>query len=124
MNTLDEPAAHLIEDNVALPEDMFSSYPSYLFYETAHFPPLAVMLLVTTGLVSLLVFFHDSYRSTLFYVFSSLVSVPLLVRSLILYCRKQVRDHDFDTELLLEVITRKPVYIRSWTMAYTVLRSP
>ncbi|CAI4037123.1 hypothetical protein SMKI_01G0820 [Saccharomyces mikatae IFO 1815] len=108
MNTLDEPAAHLIEDNVALPEDMFSSYLGYLFYELAHFPPFILMLLVTTSLVSLLVFFHDSYRSTFFYVFSSLVSGFLLQGTLIVFCDESVRDHEFDTKLLVEVITRKP----------------
>ncbi|KAM3170909.1 ULP1-interacting protein 3 [Saccharomyces cerevisiae] len=29
MDTLDEPSAHLIEENVALPEDTFSSHLSY-----------------------------------------------------------------------------------------------
>ena len=33
MDTLDEPSAHLIEENVALPEDTFSSHLSYVLYE-------------------------------------------------------------------------------------------
>ncbi|CAH1828122.1 unnamed protein product [Saccharomyces cerevisiae] len=42
LDTSNEPSAHLIEENVALPEDTFRSYLSYWIYDILHYKPFTI----------------------------------------------------------------------------------
>ena len=70
LDTLDEPSAHLIEENVALPEDTFNSYRSYILNEIARCKPLMIMFLIAVCLVLLITFFHDIKGILVFLVIS------------------------------------------------------
>ncbi|CAI4242607.1 CQI_4a_G0000840.mRNA.1.CDS.1 [Saccharomyces cerevisiae] len=121
LDTLNEPSAHLIEENVALPKEIFSSYWSYVPYEMARYKPIVIVLLLNVCLVLLFLFFHDGVVSILFYVFSLLFSLPML------YCSYEeftipIQNLDFEINLLVEVVKRKPaVKGREWrTIAYNM----
>ncbi|CAD6595223.1 AMH_1a_G0000750.mRNA.1.CDS.1 [Saccharomyces cerevisiae] len=121
LDTSNEPSAHLIEENVALPEEIFSSYFSYLLYEMAHCKPVMITFLLNTCLVLLFLFFHDSPSTILFYIYSLLIFVPML-GAFIKRSRAPIQNQDFEAELLVEVIKRKPaVRGKEWrTITYNM----
>ncbi|CAI4238676.1 BAL_1a_G0000760.mRNA.1.CDS.1 [Saccharomyces cerevisiae] len=121
LDTSNEPSAHLIEENVALPEDTFRSYLSYWIYDILHYKPVVITFLLNTCLVLLFLFFHDSVVSILFYVFSLLFCLPMLGASVGEFT-KPIRNQDFEINLLVEVIKRKPaVRGKEWrTITYNM----
>ncbi|CAI4240771.1 AMM_1a_G0000900.mRNA.1.CDS.1 [Saccharomyces cerevisiae] len=121
LDTSNEPSAHLIEENVALPEEIFHSYFSYLLYEMAHCKPVMITFLLNTCLVLLFLFFHDSPSTILFYIYSLLIFVPML-GAFIKRSRAPIQNQDFEAELLVEVIKRKPaVRGKEWrTITYNM----
>ncbi|CAI4240130.1 CQS_1a_G0000780.mRNA.1.CDS.1 [Saccharomyces cerevisiae] len=122
LDALNEPSAHLIEENVALPEDIFSSYWSYLLYELAHYKPTMFAIVITVSLILLLVFFYDKDTCLTFSV-TSLTSVcPLVSLICILKFNDQTGDVGFKVKLLMEIITRKPaVEGKEWrTITYNM----
>ncbi|CAI4244881.1 CCT_1a_G0000770.mRNA.1.CDS.1 [Saccharomyces cerevisiae] len=120
MNTLDEPSAHLIEENVALPEDTFSSHLSYVLYEIAHCKPIMFMIIIIVSLFSLIVLFHDNDECTVILVISLLVaSMALLVVAAFTF-GKAITEQEFMIKLLAEVIARKPAGKEWGTVAYNM----
>nr|CAI6384577.1 AEL_HP1_G0000750.mRNA.1.CDS.1 [Saccharomyces cerevisiae] len=121
LDTSNEPSAHLIEENVALPKEIFNSYRSYILNEIARCKPLMIMFLIPVCLVLLITFFHDSFVSTFFYVFSLLFSLPMLYYSYEEFTIP-IQNLDFEAELLVEVIKRKPaVRGKEWrTITYNM----
>ncbi|CAI4054670.1 DUP/COS family protein SKDI_01G0880 [Saccharomyces kudriavzevii IFO 1802] len=123
LDARNEPSAHLIEENVALPEDMFKSYWSYLLYEVVRYKPIMVFVLIKVSLILFGVIFHDNEDcvgfSMLFLFFTLLISIyPVTLFWL------RVNDRDFEIELLVEVIARKPaVKGKEWrTITYKMNR--
>ncbi|CAI4243452.1 CRB_1a_G0000830.mRNA.1.CDS.1 [Saccharomyces cerevisiae] len=108
LDTLNEPSAHLIEKNVALPKDIFRSYLSYWIYEIAHYTPVMILSLVIGVLVLLIIFFNDNeacvFNSAIL-AFTSLVGLLIILGD---GNPKLVSRRNFRTELLVDVITRKP----------------
>ncbi|CAD6625815.1 XXYS1_4_G0035010.mRNA.1.CDS.1 [Saccharomyces cerevisiae] len=121
LDTSNEPSAHLIEENVALPEDTFRSYLSYWIYDILHYKPVVITFLLNTCLVLLFLFFHDSVVSILFYASSLLFSLPMLYYSYEEFTIP-IQNLDFEINLLVEVVKRKPaVKGREWrTIAYNM----
>ncbi|CAI4476274.1 CEI_1a_G0019370.mRNA.1.CDS.1 [Saccharomyces cerevisiae] len=120
MDTLDEPSAHLIEENVALPEDTFSSHLSYVLYEIAHCKPIMFMIIIIVSLISLIVLFHDNDGCTVILVMSLLVaSMALLVVAAFTF-GKAITEQEFMIKLLAEVIARKPAGKEWGTVAYNM----
>ncbi|CAI4054658.1 DUP/COS family protein SKDI_01G0840 [Saccharomyces kudriavzevii IFO 1802] len=120
LDTLSEPNAHLIEENVALPEDIFNSYWSYLLYEVFHYKRLTFLFLAIGILVFLIIFSHN--------LACVLVSVLLLIACFIIGLQiatsggffEPISHQDFILELLVEVIARKPAG-KGWrTIAYNM----
>ncbi|PTN15594.1 DUP240 family protein [Saccharomyces cerevisiae] len=102
MDTLDEPSAHLIEENVALPEDTFSSHLSYVLYEIAHCKPIMFMIIIIVSLISLIVLFHDNDECTVILMISLLVaSMALLVVAAFTF-GKAITEQEFMIKLLVE----------------------
>ncbi|CAI4929899.1 CGH_3_HP_G0040650.mRNA.1.CDS.1 [Saccharomyces cerevisiae] len=122
LDTSNEPSAHLIEENVALPEEIFHSYLSYILYEMVHYIPIVIIFLLNVCLVLLFLFFHDGPGTILFYVFSLFCSLPMLVASVGEFIMKPIRNQDFKINLLVEVIKRKPaVKGKEWrTITYNM----
>ncbi|CAI4243905.1 CEI_1a_G0000640.mRNA.1.CDS.1 [Saccharomyces cerevisiae] len=122
LDTSNEPSAHLIEENVALPKEIFYSYWSYVLYEMARYKLIVIVLLLNVCLVLLFLFFHDSVVSILFYVFSLLFSLPMLGASVGEFIMKPIQNQDFEINLLVEVIKRKPaVKGKEWrTITYNM----
>ncbi|CAI4244500.1 ADE_G0000810.mRNA.1.CDS.1 [Saccharomyces cerevisiae] len=120
LDTLSEPSAHLIEENVALPEDIFSSYWSYLFHEVLHNIVIMIMFSVNVCLALLFLFFPHR-KVHFFYVLSWVVSGFILLVSSIVFT-KPINDQDFKINLLIEVIARKPaVKGKEWrTITYNM----
>ncbi|CAI4912970.1 CRE_collapsed_G0000780.mRNA.1.CDS.1 [Saccharomyces cerevisiae] len=120
LDTLSEPSAHLIEENVALPEDIFSSYWSYLFHEVLHNIVIMIMFSVNVCLALLFLFFPHK-KVHFFYVLSWVVSGFILLVSSIVFT-KPINDQDFKINLLIEVIARKPaVKGKEWrTITYNM----
>ncbi|CAI4244257.1 CCC_1a_G0000820.mRNA.1.CDS.1 [Saccharomyces cerevisiae] len=108
LDTLNEPSAHLIEKNVALPKDIFRSYLSYWIYEIARYTPVMILSLVIGVLVLLIIFFNDNEACLAFSVPFLLIFSVILVLVLILRFGPQISDEDFKCKLLMEIITRKP----------------
>ncbi|CAD6595239.1 HN1_G0049360.mRNA.1.CDS.1 [Saccharomyces cerevisiae] len=108
LDTLNEPSAHLIEKNVALPKDIFRSYLSYWIYEIARYTPVMILSLVIGVLVLLIIFFNDNeacvFNSAIL-AFTSLVVLLIILGD---GNPKLVSRRNFRTELLVDVITRKP----------------
>ncbi|CAI4243522.1 CCQ_1a_G0000820.mRNA.1.CDS.1 [Saccharomyces cerevisiae] len=108
LDTLNEPSAHLIEKNVALPKDIFRSYLSYWIYEIARYTPVMILSLVIGVLVLLIIFFNDNeacvFNSAIL-AFTSLVGLLIILGD---GNPKLVSRRNFRTELLVDVITRKP----------------
>ncbi|CAI4240456.1 AIG_G0000790.mRNA.1.CDS.1 [Saccharomyces cerevisiae] len=121
LDTLDEPSAHLIEENVALPKEIFSSYWSYVLYEMAHYKLIVIVLLLNVCLVLLFLFFHDGVLTILFYSLSLIFCLPMLGASVGEFT-KPIRNQDFEINLLVEVIKRKPaVRGKEWrTITYNM----
>ncbi|CAI4839042.1 CLL_collapsed_G0000780.mRNA.1.CDS.1 [Saccharomyces cerevisiae] len=121
LDTLDEPSAHLIEENVALPKEIFSSYWSYVLYEMAHYKLIVIVLLLNVCLVLLFLFFHDGVLTILFYLLSLIFCLPMLGASVGKFT-KPIRNQDFEINLLVEVIKRKPaVRGKEWrTITYNM----
>ncbi|CAI4671000.1 ADE_G0038390.mRNA.1.CDS.1 [Saccharomyces cerevisiae] len=107
LDVLNEPSAHLIEENVALPEDTFRSYWSYLLYEMAHYKPIIFMTPITASLILSIVLFHDIPGILTFSVISLLLSIIILLISIGTFAAG-TWDKDSKVKLLLEVIARKP----------------
>ncbi|CAI4468701.1 CLN_G0019820.mRNA.1.CDS.1 [Saccharomyces cerevisiae] len=107
LDTSNEPSAHLIEENVALPEDTFRSYLSYWIYDILHYKPVVITFLLNTCLVLLFLFFHDSVVSIFFYTSSLLFSLPMLYYSYEEFTIP-IQNLDFEINLLVEVVKRKP----------------
>ncbi|AJO97155.1 Mst28p [Saccharomyces cerevisiae YJM1402] len=107
-DSLDEPGAYLIEENVALPKDIFRSYLSYWIYEIARYTPVMILSLVIGVLVLLIIFFNDNeacvFNSAIL-AFTSLVGLLIILGD---GNPKLVSRRNFRTELLVDVITRKP----------------
>ncbi|CAI4243171.1 BDM_1a_G0000780.mRNA.1.CDS.1 [Saccharomyces cerevisiae] len=82
LDTLNEPSAHLIEKNVALPKDIFRSYLSYWIYEIARYTPVIILSLVIGVLVLLIIFFNDNeacvFNSAIL-AFTSLVGLLIIL---------------------------------------------
>nr|CAI6459121.1 CFF_HP1_G0000750.mRNA.1.CDS.1 [Saccharomyces cerevisiae] len=108
LDTLNEPSAQLIEENVALPKDIFRSYLSYWIYEIARYTPVMILSLVIGVLVLLIIFFNDNeacvFNSAIL-AFTSLVGLLIILGD---GNPKLVSRRNFRTELLVDVITRKP----------------
>lgn len=51
------PTAHLIEENIVLPKDMFNSYGSYLLNEVLHSKSIMFFVLIIVGLIFINCFF-------------------------------------------------------------------
>ncbi len=99
--------AQLIEKNVALPKDIFRSYLSYCIYDMLRYKPIMVPGAVSVGSVLSIVFLHDNIACV---VISAVLAGISLFALMIVgdgYL-KPVSRRDFETELLVEVITRKP----------------
>lgn len=99
--------AQLIEKNVALPKDIFRSYLSYCIYDMLRYKPIMVPRAVSVGSVLSIVFLHDNIACV---VISAVLAGISLFALMIVgdgYL-KPVSRRDFETELLVEVITRKP----------------
>ncbi|CAI4240720.1 CFF_collapsed_G0000800.mRNA.1.CDS.1 [Saccharomyces cerevisiae] len=119
-DSLDEPSAYLIEENVALPKDIFHSYLSYWIYEAAHCTPVMFLSLVIGVLISIIILFHDNKNCVG-------VSVGFLVTFFIIFgCVLggifgiPICDRDFKIKLLGETIARRPAG-REWrTVAYNM----
>ena len=107
-DSLDEPGAYLIEENVALPKDIFHSYLSYWIYEAAHCTPVMLLSLVIGVLISIIILFHDNENCVGVSVGFLLIFSGILVIVLILRFGPQISDEDFKCKLLMEIITRKP----------------
>ncbi|CAD6595233.1 HLJ1_G0049610.mRNA.1.CDS.1 [Saccharomyces cerevisiae] len=108
LDTLNEPSAHLIEKNVALPKDIFRSYLSYWIYEIARYTPVIILSLVIAVLVLLIIFFNDNEPcvfNSAYYAYLSLVGLLIILGD---GNPKLVSRRNFRTELLVDVITRKP----------------
>ncbi|CAI4910163.1 CGH_3_HP_G0017860.mRNA.1.CDS.1 [Saccharomyces cerevisiae] len=108
LDTLNEPSAHLIEKNVALPKDIFRSYLSYWIYEIARYTPVMILSLVIGVLVLLIIFFNDNEAcvfNSAYYAYLSLVVLLIILGD---GNPKLVSRRNFRTELLVDVITRKP----------------
>ena len=124
LDTLNEPSAHLIEKNVALPKDIFRSYLSYWIYEIARYTPVMILSLVIGVLVLLIIFFNDNeacvFNSAIL-AFTSLVGLLIILGD---GNPKLVSRRNFRTELLVDVITRKPaVEGKEWrTITYNMNR--
>ncbi|AJO97813.1 Prm9p [Saccharomyces cerevisiae YJM1444] len=108
LDALNEPSAHLIVENVALPEDTFRSYWSYLLYEMAHYKPTMFTIVITVSLILLLVFFHDKETCVLVSMLLLILMCPLISMAAIIAFNHQTGDIDFKVKLLMEIITRKP----------------
>lgn len=121
LDTLSQLEAHLIEDNVALPEDVFSSYPSYLLYELASYKPTMSIFMVLMILISLTVVFRENFACFIIFL-ASIVLICCL--SPVAFCpfEEQISEELYQIKLLLEVITRKPaVRGREWrTITYNM----
>ncbi|CAD6595235.1 AMH_1a_G0000760.mRNA.1.CDS.1 [Saccharomyces cerevisiae] len=107
-DSLDEPSAYLIEENVALPKDIFGSYLSYWIYEIARYTPVMILSLVIGVLVLLIIFFNDNEAcvfNSAYFAFLSLVVLLIILGD---GNPKLVSRRNFRTELLVDVITRKP----------------
>ncbi|CAI4468925.1 CLN_G0019830.mRNA.1.CDS.1 [Saccharomyces cerevisiae] len=108
LDTSNEPSAHLIEKNVALPKDIFRSYLSYWIYEIARYTPVMILSLVIGVLVLLIIFFNDNEAcvfNSAYYAYLSLVVLLIILGD---GNPKLVSRRNFRTELLVDVITRKP----------------
>ncbi|AJR99275.1 Prm8p [Saccharomyces cerevisiae YJM1418] len=108
LDTSNEPSAQLIEENVALPKDIFRSYLSYWVYEAAHCTPVMFSSLVIGVLISIIILFHDNENCVGVSVGFLLIFSGILVIVLILRFGPQISDEDFKCKLLMEIITRKP----------------
>ncbi|CAI4243085.1 BDM_1a_G0000770.mRNA.1.CDS.1 [Saccharomyces cerevisiae] len=120
MDTLDEPSAHLIEENVALPEDTFSSHLSYVLYEIAHCKPIMFMIIIIVSLISLIVLFHDNDGCTVILVMSLIVASMALMVVAAFTFGKAITEQEFMIKLLVEVIARKPAGKEWGTVAYNM----
>nr|CAI6459058.1 CFF_HP1_G0000730.mRNA.1.CDS.1 [Saccharomyces cerevisiae] len=107
LDTLDEPSAHLIEENVALPKEIFSSYWSYVLNEIARCKPLMIMFLIPVCLVLLITFFHDIKGILVFLVISLILSIIILLIGITAFVSETLNKGSI-IKLLVEVITRKP----------------
>ncbi|CAI4054661.1 uncharacterized protein SKDI_01G0850 [Saccharomyces kudriavzevii IFO 1802] len=121
LDTLSQLEAHLIEDNVALPEDIFSSYPSYLLYELAHYKPTMSLFMVLMILISLTVVFRENFTCLVIFL-ASIVLICCLSPVALCPFEEQISEELYQIKLLLEVITRKPaVRGREWrTITYNM----
>ncbi|CAI4240641.1 AMM_1a_G0000870.mRNA.1.CDS.1 [Saccharomyces cerevisiae] len=122
LDTSNEPSAHLIEENVALPKEIFYSYWSYVLYEMARYKLIVIVLLLNVCLVLLFLFFHDGVLTILFYLLSLLFCLPMLGASVGEFIMKPIQNQDFEINLLVEVIKRKPaVKGKEWrTITYNM----
>ena len=117
MDTLDEPSAHLIEENVALPEDTFSSHLSYVLYEIAHCKPIMFMIIIIVSLISLIVLFHDNDGCTVILVMSLIVaSVALVVVAAVTF-GKAITALEFMIMVVVEGGARAPAGRAGGTVA-------
>ncbi|QHS71451.1 DUP/COS family protein SPAR_A00750 [Saccharomyces paradoxus] len=104
----------------SLPEDTFSSYWSYLLYELAHYKPTLILFLIVVSLLSLIVLYRNNEVCVG-------VSVVLI---LLCFCssgviigegfEKPITHEDFETNLSVEVIVRKPAGKEWGTVAYNM----
>lgn len=106
LDTLSEPSAPLITENVALPKDIFKFRLSYLLYEIAHYTLTMISLMIPVVSVLLALTFH--YDAV--YVVASVLCFLDLFFSIfaLIYFNESISDRGFKTKLLLEVIARKP----------------
>ncbi|EHN03475.1 YCR007C-like protein [Saccharomyces cerevisiae x Saccharomyces kudriavzevii VIN7] len=104
LDTLSEPNASLIGENITLPKDSFNSYLYYLLYEMAHYKPTIVCFLVTVISILMIVVFHNILLCDIAF---GLLNLSFFVYALIEF-NDSVSDEEFKIKLLLEVITRKP----------------
>ncbi|CAI4242871.1 CCQ_1a_G0000790.mRNA.1.CDS.1 [Saccharomyces cerevisiae] len=100
LDTSNEPSAQLIEENVALPKDIFRSYLSYWIYEGAHSKPIMIMFLASVILISL----------TNFRVYHLIPLLPSILCS----SPQQINNKGFNTNLSSEVSTCKPSVKEEW----------
>ncbi|CAI6382896.1 BTE_collapsed_G0000810.mRNA.1.CDS.1 [Saccharomyces cerevisiae] len=100
LDTSNEPSAQLIEENVALPKDIFRSYLSYWIYEGVHSKPIMIMFLASVILISL----------TNFRVYHLIPLLPSILCS----SPQQINNKGFNTNLSSEVSTCKPSVKEEW----------
>ncbi|CAI4240232.1 BFP_1a_G0000760.mRNA.1.CDS.1 [Saccharomyces cerevisiae] len=108
LDTLNEPSAHSIEENVALPKDIFRSYWSYWVYNMLHYEPIMILGVLLVSSVSSIILLHNN---TACVVVSALLAFLSLVALLVMLgdgYPRLVNRRNFETELLVDVITRKP----------------
>ncbi|AJO93988.1 Uip3p [Saccharomyces cerevisiae YJM693] len=120
LDTSNEPSAQLIEENVALPKDIFRSYLSYWVYEAAHCTPVMFSSLVIGVLISIIILFHDNENCVVFSVVFLVIFFIIFVCVLGGIFGQPICDRDFKIKLLGETIARRPAG-REWrTVAYNM----
>lgn len=117
LDTLSEPSAHLIEENVVLPEDTFSSYLNYLLYELVHCKPIVILVSVITTLVLLIIPFHNIDICAVVFMISFSLSILSLFLVVMHKFVLPVAEQGFIIKLLVEVIAYKPAGMAWGTIA-------
>ncbi|KOH01405.1 DUP/COS family protein DI49_0075 [Saccharomyces eubayanus] len=108
LDTLSEPSAPLITENVALPKDIFKSYFSYLLYEFVHNGKLLMisfMIPMVPILLALTFHYVAVYIVASVVCFFGFINIICVLASLF---DAPISDKEFKIKLLLEVIARKP----------------
>ncbi|KAF4000540.1 Pheromone-regulated membrane protein 8 [Saccharomyces cerevisiae] len=122
-DSLDEPSAYLIEENVALPKDIFHSYLSYWIYEVTRHKAAVILLVLIVTSILLLVFFYNTEFCVAFEIllFSFCFAGTCMV---VIAFSEPIGDREFKVKLLMEIITRKPaVKGKEWrTITYNMNR--
>ncbi|CAI4056568.1 hypothetical protein SKDZ_03G0690 [Saccharomyces kudriavzevii ZP591] len=107
LDTLSEPNASLIGENITLPKDSFNSYLCYLLYEMAHYKLTMIPFVVIVISTLMIVFFHNIVLCNV--VFGLLIFAFFFVSmGALIAFNESFSDEEFKIKLLLEVITRKP----------------
>ncbi|CAI4054347.1 hypothetical protein N7582_000067 [Saccharomyces uvarum] len=117
--TSDEPNASLIADYITLPDNIFGSEFTHLFYEMVHFRPFVWLFLVLAVVILSVVYCHNN----VFYNLIALVVIPyFMCLFAVIAFNQQISDESFKIKLLMEVITYKPaVKGREWrTITYNM----
>ncbi|CAI4239873.1 CPI_1c_G0000790.mRNA.1.CDS.1 [Saccharomyces cerevisiae] len=120
LRTLNEAGTHLIEENVVLPKEIFSSYWNYLLYEMAHCKPIMVLLSVITTLGVLITLFHNNDACSIIFGISLFISSLVLLVVVLSTFADPITEQDFVIKLSVEVIARKPVEKAWGTVAYNM----
>ncbi|CAI1998156.1 hypothetical protein SEUBUCD646_0F00410 [Saccharomyces eubayanus] len=121
LDTLSEPSAPLITENVALPDVIFKSHFLYLLYEMAHYTKVVICSMIPVVLILLSLPFHDPAVYTIAFLLCGF-DVLFLAGALSSFNNPLPSNRAFQTKLLLEAITCKPAVLsEEWrTIAYNM----